>query len=57
MISSFTCSAPHDGVIGAHTLDQRAPLPELAPNTDPPRLRVIKSTRCDGLINEYRNAA
>jgi transposase InsO family protein len=40
------------------SLDQQPPLPpEPLPDADPPRLRVIKATRCDGLINEYRNAA
>ncbi len=40
------------------SLDQQPPLPpEPMPDDDPPRLRVIKATRCDGLINEYRNAA
>ena len=27
------------------------------PTRPPPRLQVVRSTRCDGLINEYRNAA
>lgn len=31
--------------------------PEPSPHADPPRLQVIKSTRCNGLIHEYRNAA
>jgi transposase InsO family protein len=40
------------------SLDQHPPLPpEPSPDPDPPRLRVIKSTRCDGLIHEYRKAA
>ncbi|MCP3910519.1 MAG: transposase, partial [Actinomycetia bacterium] len=41
------------------SLDQRPPLPPEppSPDADPPRLRVIKSSRCDGLIHEYRNAA
>ncbi len=40
------------------SLNQLPPLPpEPSPHADPPRLRVIKSTRCDGLIHEYRNAA
>jgi transposase InsO family protein len=38
------------------SLDQRPPL--AAPfDADPPQLQVVKSTRCDGLINEYRHAA
>jgi transposase InsO family protein len=40
------------------SLDQRAPE---APRAPPPvqrrHLRVVKSSRCHGLINEYRNAA
>ncbi|MDH3731328.1 MAG: hypothetical protein OES13_09435 [Acidimicrobiia bacterium] len=33
------------------------PLPSPNPEPDLPRLRIAKTTRCDGLINEYRNAA
>ncbi len=45
--------------VAAHrSLDQCPPLrPKPSADADPPRLRVIKSTRCDGLIHEYRNAA
>jgi transposase InsO family protein len=40
------------------SLDQRPPLPPApSPNASPPDLRLIRSTRCDGLIHEYRNAA
>jgi len=38
------------------SLDQRPPLAS-ALDTHPPHLRIVKSTRCDGLINEYRHAA
>ena len=40
------------------SLNQRPPM-RLPPSlkTHPHHLRVVKSTRCDGLINEYRNAA
>ena len=38
------------------SLDQRSPL-ATSPIVSPPHLRVMKSTRCDGLINEYRYAA
>ncbi len=38
------------------SLDQRPPL-ATSPIVSPPHLRVMKSTRCDGLINEYRYAA
>jgi transposase InsO family protein len=39
------------------SLDQRPPLPSSTGEPDPPRLRIVKTTRCDGLINEYRIAA
>ncbi|MBC8195356.1 MAG: transposase [Acidimicrobiia bacterium] len=39
------------------SLDQRPPLPTPDADPCPPRLRIVKATRCDGLINEYRNAA
>ena len=40
------------------SLNQLPPLrPEPSLHADPPRLRVIKSTRRDGLIHEYRNAS
>jgi transposase InsO family protein len=39
------------------SLEQRPPLPSSTGEPDPPRLRIVKTTRCDGLINEYRNAA
>jgi putative transposase len=41
------------------SLDQRAPLAdkESVLGTPPPPGRVIRTTRCNGLVNEYRNAA
>ncbi len=39
------------------SLDQRPPLPADPLNHPGQHLRVLKSTRCDGLIHEYRNAA
>lgn len=40
------------------SLDQRPPLaPEAPPPVQGHHLRVVKSASCDGLINEYRNAA
>ena len=40
------------------SLDQRPPLgTEAPPRADQSHLRVVKSTLCDGLINEYQNAA
>jgi len=52
-IAHYSEHRPH------RSLDQRdPPLPtETSPHADPPRLHLIKSTRCDGLIHEYRNAA
>ncbi len=51
-IEHYNTHRPH------RSLKQRPPLPP-APSSDadPPRLQVIKSARCHGLINEYRNAA
>ena len=40
------------------SLEQRPPMPPPPPHeADPPTLGVIRSTRCQGLINEYRTAA
>jgi transposase InsO family protein len=39
------------------SLDQRPPRPADPLDHPGPHLRVLKSTRCDGLIHEYRNAA
>ena len=51
-IDHYNTHRPH------RSLDQQPPLPP-APSSsaDPAQLRVIKSTRCHGLINEYRKAA
>ena len=51
-IDHYNTHRPH------RSLDQQPPLP-LAPSPKgrPPDLRVVKSTRCDGLIHEYRTAA
>lgn len=51
-IEHYNTHRPH------RSLDQRPPLvaDERAP-ADPRHLQVMKSTRCHGLINEYRNAA
>jgi len=38
------------------SLDQQPPASGVAQQHNQP-LRIVKSTRCDGLINEYRNAA
>ena len=53
-IDHYNAHRPH------RSLDQRPPLgndPQTKTDRDPPQLRVVRSTRCDGLINEYRNAA
>ncbi|MGZ0217515.1 MAG: transposase [Acidimicrobiales bacterium] len=51
-IEHYNTHRPH------RSLDQSPPLVAVprAP-ADPRRLQVVKSTRCHGLINEYRNAA
>ncbi len=51
IIVDYNTHRPH------RSLEQRPPLPPSTGEPDPPRLRIVKSTRCDGLINEYRNAA
>ena len=38
-------------------LDQRPPAPTQPPNTNAQPLRIIRATRCGGLINEYQKAA
>ncbi|MCP3860779.1 MAG: transposase [Phycisphaeraceae bacterium] len=40
------------------SLEQRPPTPTTGlPHTQPATITVLRSGRCDGLINEYRNAA
>jgi transposase InsO family protein len=51
-IEHYNTHRPH------RSLHQRPPAPQPPPNAEsrqPPR--VIRSSRCDGLINEYRTAA
>ena len=50
-IEHYNIHRPH------RSLDQRAPLGLEPPLADPSHLRVVKSTRCAGLINEYQHAA
>jgi putative transposase len=52
-IDHYNAHRPH------RSLHQRPPRAdrESTPATPATPLRVVKSTRCDGLINEYRNAA
>ena len=52
-INHYNTHRPH------RSLNQRPPLAdEQDPTrTPPPPIQVIRSTRCNGLINEYQNAA
>jgi transposase InsO family protein len=53
-IDQYNTHRPH------RSLDQRPPRdsdPLESARRDPAKLRIVRSTRCDGLINEYRNAA
>ena len=51
-IDHYNTHRPH------RSLGQRPPLGTEAPTpADQRHLRVVKSTRCDGIISEYRNAA
>ena len=53
-IDHYNTHRPH------RSLDQRPPLPTNPPvivDREPTHLRVVRSTRCHGLINEYENAA
>ncbi len=51
-IEHYNTHRPH------RSLDQYPPeAPEVRAPADPRHLRVLKSTRCNGLINEYQNAA
>ncbi|MCP3937349.1 MAG: transposase [Actinomycetia bacterium] len=50
-IEHYKLHRPH------RSLDQQPPLPADPLNHPGRDLRVLKSTRCDGLIHEYRNTA
>ena len=53
-IDHYNTHRPH------RSLDQRPPLgndPQVSAGRDPAPPLIVRSTRCDGLINEYRNAA
>jgi putative transposase len=53
-INSYNTHRPH------RSLDQRAPPAndsQVTASSDPAPPRVVRSTRCNGLINEYRDAA
>ncbi|MFW2383226.1 MAG: integrase core domain-containing protein [Acidimicrobiales bacterium] len=50
-IDHYNTHRPH------RPLEQRPPLPTPDAQPDTRALRIVKSTRCDGLIHEYRNTA
>ena len=50
-IDHYNTHRPH------RSLDQRPPVATDPPDQPDRHLQVVKTARCDGLINEYRNAA
>ena len=51
-IEHYNTHRPH------RSLNQQPPIPPTPhPEVDPPRLQIIRSARCGGLINEYQNVA
>jgi transposase InsO family protein len=50
-IDHYNTHRPH------RALDQAPPTGGQAPNAPNERIRLVKATRCNGLINEYRHAA
>ena len=50
-IDHYNAHRPH------RSLDQRPPAPTQPPNANGQQLRIIRATRCGGLINEYQKAA
>ena len=53
-INHYNTHRPH------RSLDQQPPFgndPQASPGPDPAPPRIVRSTRCDGLINEYKSAA
>jgi putative transposase len=50
-IDHYNTHRPH------RSLDQRAPTAGPTNQTPQRRPQVVRSTRCDGIINEYRSAA
>ena len=51
-IEHYNAHRPHQ------SLDQRPPAPDHGPPQTPPAtVTVLRTSRCDGVINEYRNAA
>ena len=50
-IDRYNTHRPH------RSLDQRPPASTKPPDTNSHKLRIIRTTRCNGLINEYQRAA
>ena len=50
-IAHYNAHRPH------RSLNQRPPAPTKPPNANGQQLRIVRTTRCGGLINEYRRAA
>ena len=50
-IAHYNAHRPH------RSLNQRPPAPTQPPNANGQQLRIVRTTHCGGLINEYRNAA
>ena len=50
-IDHYNTRRPH------RSLDQRPPVATDAPDQPDRHLQIVRAARCDGLINEYRNAA
>jgi len=50
-VAHYNENRPH------RSLDHQPPGPDDPDQAPRPALRVLRTTRCDGLINEYRNAA
>ena len=50
-IDHYNAHRPH------RSLDQRPPAPHRPPNANGQQLRIVRATRCGGLVNEYRKAA
>ena len=50
-IAHYNTHRPH------RSLNQRPPAPTLPPSASGQQLRIVRATRCGGLVNEYRRAA
>ena len=51
LVTDYIDHRPH------RSLDHRPPAPHRPPNANAQQLRIVRATRCGGLINEYRKAA